>query len=227
VRRGELAIFFAGRKYRTSQVRRQQNIAIAGAGLLITLTSAFFVSASLHTAKAGTTYKRGQIYLIGSSQIPAMAPLDPHGIWLTGDSVILGIRAALAANHPLALVNARVGRQIGELINVVSQDQPKVAKQTVVLDLGNNNRLVNSDVKKLFDLLARQPKVIVVDAAVPRAWQDENNALIKSVAANYPNFTVIDWAAISAGHPEYFAADGVHLNEKGGQVYVAAILEHL
>ncbi len=33
------------------------------------------------------------------------------GLWVTCDSVILGIRSVIEANHPIALINARVGRQ--------------------------------------------------------------------------------------------------------------------
>ena len=39
--------------------------------------------------------------------------------------------------------------------------------------------------------------------------------------------TLIDWAAISHGHPEYFAPDGVHLVPTGVQVYVEAITSQL
>jgi lysophospholipase L1-like esterase len=37
----------------------------------------------------------------------------------------------------------------------------------------------------------------------------------------------VDWASISAGHPEFFAPDGVHLNDLGSDVYVAAIIDEL
>jgi lysophospholipase L1-like esterase len=38
---------------------------------------------------------------------------------------------------------------------------------------------------------------------------------------------VVDWNAISEGHPEYFAPDGVHLVPAGVNAYVSAILEKL
>jgi lysophospholipase L1-like esterase len=37
----------------------------------------------------------------------------------------------------------------------------------------------------------------------------------------------VDWASISANHPEYFATDGVHLNPPGVNAYVSAIREVL
>ncbi|MEY3455501.1 MAG: hypothetical protein RLZZ92_621, partial [Actinomycetota bacterium] len=149
------------------------------------------------------------------------------GLWVTGDSVILGIRNVLASYERIELINARVGRQIGELIEVARTDQKFVADSPVVLNLGNNNRLLESDVVELFEIVKDQPRVIVVNTAVPRSWRDENNAIIAQVTSRYPNTTLIDWQKLSEGHPEYFASDGVHLNPPGVNAYVSAILEVL
>jgi lysophospholipase L1-like esterase len=120
-----------------------------------------------------------------------------------------------------------VGRQIGELIQVVKNDQVGLEKSTVIFDLGNNNHLTESDVRTLFELLKNQPKMIVVDTAVPRPWRDDNNQIINRVIADYPQARLVDWATLSKDHPEYFAPDGVHLSDAGGDVYVSAILEAL
>jgi lysophospholipase L1-like esterase len=97
----------------------------------------------------------------------------------------------------------------------------------VVLNLGNNNRLVESDVVALMEIVKNQPQIIVVNTAVPRSWKAENNALIRSVVSRYPNTTIVDWDQISSDHPEYFATDGVHLNPPGVNAYVSAIREVL
>ena len=81
--------------------------------------------------------------------------------------------------------------------------------------------------KNLLDLLKSQPKVILVNTAVPRSWAADNDAIISRIAALYPNVELVDWATISQGHPEFFAPDGVHLVDAGSSVYVAAILDHL
>jgi hypothetical protein len=146
---------------------------------------------------------------------------------VTGDSVILGIHEKLAAHFPIALINARVGRQIDELITVVKEDQAQVPHSTTILDLGNNNHLTEESVRTLLDLLKNQPKVILINTAVPRPWAPDNDQIIARVAANYSNVVLVDWAEISRGHPEFFAPDGVHLVDTGSSVYVAAILEHL
>ena len=69
--------------------------------------------------------------------------------------------------------------------------------------------------------------IVVVNTAVPRPWRDSNNKLIQEIAYQYPKVKVVDWNSISAGHPEYFAPDGVHLVPAGVKVYVAAILNKL
>jgi hypothetical protein len=62
---------------------------------------------------------------------------------------------------------------------------------------------------------------------VPRPWRDGNNELIQSLSSRYANVTVVDWAKVSEGHPEYFAPDGVHLVPTGVAIYVAEISRYL
>jgi lysophospholipase L1-like esterase len=102
-----------------------------------------------------------------------------------------------------------------------------VGQSPVVLNLGNNNRLVESDVVALMEIVKNQPQIIVVNTAVPRSWREENNALIRNVVSRYPNTTIVEWDQISSNHPEYFATDGVHLNPPGVNAYVSAIREVL
>ncbi len=221
IRRGNVGIWFRGIKYRAliEQRKAWRNVYLGGALIAIfTITSTTF--ALIRAANLPPV----------SSQVQSTVPFvkqAPEGIWLTGDSVILGIKSKLAAEYPLALVNARVGRQIGELIDVVRADQQQVRNSTVVLDVGNNNKLSEGDLVTLFELLKDQPRIILVNTAVPRGWRADNDTLISKVALGYPQATVIHWDELSRNHPEFFAHDGVHLNEAGSDVYVAAILEAL
>ena len=94
------------------------------------------------------------------------------------------------------------------------------------MNLGNNNRLTEDQVAAIFAEVKDQPRIIVVNTAVPRGWRDENNALIAQYAALY-GARLIDWVTISAGHPEYFGPDGVHLVPAGVRAYVDAISAEL
>ena len=225
IRRGEVALWWRGLKYRTPAVRKRGRVKV-----WLSLSLSFAV---LATSASVAIYRHNHAKPLISEQEMNSGLVTPtteekkDGLWVTGDSVILGIRAKLAAHYPIALVYARVGRIIDELKNVVRADKVHVAGDTVILDLGNNNRLTRSSVETLFTLLKDQPRIILVNTSVPRGWKDENNQIIRSVAAQYPQTRLVDWASISAGHPEFFAPDGVHLNDLGSDVYVAAIMDLL
>lgn len=221
-RRGIVQNWLRGIKYRLPIIRRNQLIFIAAV-----LTLAIGVTAS---ATAAALYRDARSPKILKQEVlvsPPQSVAALKGLWLTGDSIILGSKAKLALQYPLALINARVGRQIDELTKVVEEDISQVKSNTVVLDLGNNNHLTRQSVVTLLDLLKNQPHIILVNTAVPRIWKDDNNKIIAEASANYPNLTLVDWNSISLNHPEFFTPDGVHLNDKGSDVYVAAIVDAL
>ncbi|MCX6450443.1 MAG: acyltransferase family protein [Actinobacteria bacterium] len=222
IRRGVIQNWLRGMKYRTKVVRKRQWIFVSACVSLISMVT---------LASGATAWYRNDhaVVVIKTDTKLDNTVITPanKGIWLTGDSVILGIKTKLSEKKDLALVNARVGRQIWELIDVVKADQHLVPDSIVVLDVGNNNAIVKSDLITLLDLLKNQPRIILVNTSVPRAWKDQNNQIIREVITNYPQTTLVDWHAISLNHPEFFAPDGVHLNENGSNVYVAAILEAL
>ena len=148
-------------------------------------------------------------------------------MWVTGDSVILGIRHELDLREHIGLINARVGRQALELLDVIRHDKQNMPNSTVVLDLGNNNKLTREQVVSILEEIKNQPRIIIVNTAVPRGWRADNNALIRDVTSMYPNTYLVDWESVSLGHPEYFAPDGVHLVPTGVIAYVDAITQYL
>jgi peptidoglycan/LPS O-acetylase OafA/YrhL len=219
-RRGKIQNWFRGMKYRTTIIRKRQQVFV---GVVIA-----FVALSSGGATATAYYRDARIPKVTKAELKLVETNVTHqGLWLTGDSIILGARYKLEQKYPLALVNARIGRQIEDLISVIATDQSHVSTNSVVLDVGNNNRITRASLVQLLDLLKSQPHVILINTAVPRGWKDANDALIAEVSAQYPNVTLIDWANISKNHPEFFAPDGVHLNDNGSDVYVAAIVEAL
>jgi peptidoglycan/LPS O-acetylase OafA/YrhL len=220
VRSGLVEYWFKGMKYRTKNVqRRQKSTVVASILLLILGTSYISANAISQSDKEMAIIKQQLEQPIQPSEPTAT---QEGGLWVTGDSVILGIRYELDARSNIAIINARVGRQATELIEVMRADKANAADSTVIFNIGNNNKLTSDQVLAVFEEVKNQPRIIVVNTAVPRGWRDENNALIAQYAALY-GATVIDWASISAGHPEYFAPDGVHLVPAGVRAYVDAI----
>ena len=223
-RRGTVQGWFRGMKYRTPQVRKRQQLSVA-AGALVTIIATTLVSA--HAISVNAENQRQLKYMLEHPVTTTSVVEQKDGLWVAGDSVILGIKYELQSRYRISVFNARVGRQAPELLNELVRDKSLAGSDRTVINLGNNNRLQSTQVAALFDELKDQPLVIVVNTAVPRPWRDSNNELISQEAARYPNITVVDWNSISTGHPEYFAPDGIHLSPLGATVYVDAILNKL
>jgi peptidoglycan/LPS O-acetylase OafA/YrhL len=227
IRSGAVAYWFGGMKYRTKAVRRKQKLTLALSISILVITSASVsVSAIMRVDKENQELLQS----LKDADKPIITPIENPanpGLWVTGDSVILGIRHILEMDHPIALINARVGRQAPELLEVMLRDGPMAPNSPVVFNLGNNNALTRAQVIAVFEAVKAAPQRIVVNTAVPRPWRETNNELINEIAASYPNTVVVRWDQISEGRPEYFAPDGVHLVPAGARAYVAAITSNL
>ena len=224
IRSGAIEYWFKGMKYRTPNVQRKQKISLAAAIVLLFTTMSILSTQAI--AQSDKQMRAIKDQLMQPEQPTTISPSEVGGLWVTGDSVILGIRYELETRQHIALINARVGRQATELLQVMGHDKTNVTSSPVIFNLGNNNRLTTDQVKAIFEEVKEQPRIIVVNTAVPRSWREENNELIARIARSY-GAKVIDWAAISNGHPEYFAPDGVHLVPTGVRAYVDAIMEQI
>ena len=225
VRTGLIDYWFKGMKYRTKRVQLRQKAAV----VLLVLSIAGVTTSIATTAIAEGDRQLAQIkeQLQPNVELPTnSAPVKDGQLWVTGDSVILGIRFELDSRQKIGLMNARVGRQAAELLDVIVNDKENMPNSTVVLNLGNNNKLTEMQVDSIFRELKDQPRVVVVNTAVPRTWRDENNTLIAKYAAMY-GAAVVDWASISNGRADFFAPDGVHLVPAGVRAYVDAITAKL
>jgi len=223
-RQGLVQDWFRGMKYRSAKVQLRQKISVISSIIVVlAITSSISVQA---INKSDEVAK--QVLQQSTQEQQTQDDLgSTTGLWVTGDSVILGIRSKLEAKEHISLINARVGRQAPELLAVMRVDQNSVPSSPVVFNLGNNNALSEATVVEIFEIVKNQPQVIVVNTAVPRAWKDSNNAIISRVASRYANVKVVDWGRISNGRPELFAPDGVHLSPAGSDVYVDLVVSEL
>jgi peptidoglycan/LPS O-acetylase OafA/YrhL len=223
-RQGLVQDWFRGMKYRSAKVQLRQKISVISSIIVVlAITSSISVQA---INKSDEVAK--QVLQQSTQEQQTQDDLgSTTGLWVTGDSVILGIRSKLEAKEHISLINARVGRQAPELLAVMRVDQNSVPTSPVVFNLGNNNALSEATVVEIFEIVKNQPQVIVVNTAVPRAWKDSNNAIISRVASRYANVKVVDWGRISNGRPELFAPDGVHLSPAGSDVYVDLVVSEL
>jgi peptidoglycan/LPS O-acetylase OafA/YrhL len=223
-RQGQVQTWFRGMKYRSSKERVRQQVTV-----LVSIISVLAVTSSISVSAIN---RSNQISQVINEELTDQedSPIDlgsTTGLWVTGDSVILGIRSKLENKEQISLVNARVGRQAPELLAVMRVDQGSVPSSPVIFNLGNNNALSEQTVVEIFEVVKNQPQIIVVNTAVPRPWRDANNAIISKVASRYANVKLVDWDRISKDRPELFAPDGVHLSPMGSDVYVDLVLSVL
>ena len=220
-RQGMVQNWFRGMKYRAPKVKLRQQLSIVASVIaVLAVTSSISVQAINKADQISQELLTAQ-----EDQSASQEDLgSTTGLWVTGDSVILGIRSKLESKEHISLINARVGRQAPELLAVMRVDQSSVPSSPVVFNLGNNNALSEQTVVDIFEIVKNQPQVIVVNTAVPRPWKDANNAIISKVASGYPNVRLVDWDRVSKDRPELFAPDGVHLSPAGSDVYVDLVL---
>ena len=223
-RQGQVQTWFRGMKYRSSKERVRQQLSV-----LVSIIAVLAVTSSISVSAIN---RSNQISQVINEELTDQedSPVDlgsTTGLWVTGDSVILGIRSKLENKEHVSLVNARVGRQAPELLAVMQVDQSSVPSSPVIFNLGNNNALSEQTVAEIFEVIKNQPQIIVVNTAVPRPWRDSNNAIISKVASRYANVKLVDWDRISKDRPELFAPDGVHLSPAGSDVYVDLVLSVL
>jgi peptidoglycan/LPS O-acetylase OafA/YrhL len=220
-RQGMVQNWFRGMKYRSAKVRLRQQLSIVFSVIAVLAVTS---SISVQAINKADQIAQEQIAQPDEEAASQEDLGSTTGLWVTGDSVILGIRSKLESKEHISLINARVGRQAPELLAVMRVDQSSVPSSPIIFNLGNNNALNEQTVIDIFEVVKNQPQVIVVNTSVPRAWKDANNAIISKVASGYPNVRLVDWDRVSKGRPELFAPDGVHLSPTGSDVYVDLVL---
>jgi hypothetical protein len=208
-------------KYRSAKVKLRQQLSIVFSVIAVLAVTS---SISVQAINKADQIAQNQVTQQEDESVSQENLGSTTGLWVTGDSVILGIRSKLESKEHISLINARVGRQAPELLAVMRVDQSSVPSSPIVFNLGNNNALNEQTVIDIFEVVKNQPQVIVVNTSVPRSWKDANNAIISKVASGYPNVRLVDWDRVSKDRPELFAPDGVHLSPTGSDVYVDLVL---
>ncbi len=121
-------------------------------------------------------------------------------------------------------IDAAIGMQVSDAIDVIRQRQAEGALgDVVVIHVGDNGYFTDRQFDEIMALLARARRVIFVNVKVPRQWEGANNQVIARGVARYRNAVLVDWHGASAGHPEYFWSDGIHLRPEGARVYAQLI----
>ena len=67
----------------------------------------------------------------------------------------------------------------------------------------------------MMQILAPAKRVIIVNAKVPRPWEDQVNSTLGDGVKRYKNAVLLNWHDIGGAHPEYFYDDAIHLRPDG------------
>jgi len=154
------------------------------------------------------------------------APVPSSRVSAIGDSVMLGVSMTgeleRAANN--LDTDAQVGRQVSAAIDILRQRRAAdQLGEVVVVHLGTNGTFTSEQFDEMMGVLAGVRKVVFVNVKVPRSWEQSNNAVLADGVRRYPNTVLVDWHAASAGRPDLFWDDGIHLRPEGARVYADLI----
>jgi len=153
------------------------------------------------------------------------APSAPGArtVYAVGDSVMLGATDALVAALPGIAVNAAVGRQVSEGVDIVrSLAAQNTLPQVLLVHLGNNGDARASQFDDLISA-AGPALIVLVTVKVERRWEGPNNDIIRSFV-DRPNVRIADWKNVMAGcSGSIFFPDGTHLRADGQACYASHI----
>ena len=156
---------------------------------------------------------------------------SPPAVTLIGDSVMLGAADQLRgtidpmfgtpAVPQVTTVDAAESRQFSAGVDVI-QDRKTAGTlgQYVVVQLGTNGTVDPGEFDRMMGLLADRAKVVIVNAKVPRPWEQQvNDTLAAGVKKYKKNAVLLDWHGYAGEHPEFFYDDGIHLRPDGAAAY--------
>lgn len=142
-------------------------------------------------------------------------------VTLVGDSVPEDAADEFYEIFPNGFMDAKIGRQLtaGPDAYQACVDGGH-AGDVVVWSIADNGWITSDQAEQLIAAVDGTKKVYLVTCRCPDAWQDNNNEVLRNVAAAHDNVEVIDWHAESEGHDDWFWSDGQHVRPEGAKAYV-------
>jgi peptidoglycan/LPS O-acetylase OafA/YrhL len=190
-------------------------------------TPSYLSVESIHTEGSATPESETAPAAEAPADAPADAPKDQ--VTLVGDSVMLGAAGELerALGNPAFATD--VGLQPMGVIEILKKRRAAgQLGEAVVVHAGDNVPFTAEQFDEMMGLLEDVPKVLIVNVKVPRPWEEVNNEVLADGVRRYSDKAVlVDWHAASAGRPELFVDDGIHLQPEGQRVYAELVAAHL
>lgn len=155
-----------------------------------------------------------QKYQLTSQQVANAQKLPVTTI---GDSVMLATSDTLKELFPLMKIDAEVGRQVYQSIDIPKKlESQNKLEEIVLVDLGTNGSFTDEQFDRFMQAIGSKRKVYWVNVLVPdKKWQNTVNDSLHKLEKKYDNLIVLDWFDYSKGHSEWFYEDQIHPNKEG------------
>ncbi len=146
----------------------------------------------------------------------------PSGRLIVGDSLAVSVTSRMRAQE--FRVHAQVGRQFSTAPGIVRSFGRQLPRN-VVVELGTNGTISLSHCRSVVRMAGEDRRVFLVTNRVPRSWERANLRTVRTCNRSFagPRVRVINWYRHSAGHPEWFAGDRVHLSAAGQRNFTRLI----
>ncbi|MFL0248367.1 acyltransferase family protein [Candidatus Clostridium stratigraminis] len=140
-----------------------------------------------------------------------------------GDSIMLDIAADLNKNHTNLTIDAKVGRQLNQAVELAPAYAAfNNADNAVIIELGTNGYFTDKQIDTLLNSFSKA-HIYLINTRVPRPWEKVVNDALNKKSKENNNITLIDWYSLAINHPDYFSSDCVHLKANGVQALVSLI----
>lgn len=155
---------------------------------------------------------------------PRHQRIDPPPLAI-GDSVMIAAARRLARAG--FEVDAREGRFMRSALRILhTRRRTATRPRVVVVALGTNFPATHREIRRALKLLGPHRKLALVTPE--RSWRALDSSAIRTAKRRHPRrVRVLDWAALSTAHPEWFWGDGTHLRPAGARAYVRLLRQAL
>lgn len=143
-----------------------------------------------------------------------------YNIIVLGDTVCIDAADLLANMYPKGLIDTADGRKPEDVAKAIQGYVGQgVVGNTVMVAVGNEELLKDSDVQAIVDAVGSERDLWLVNVRIPGPWETPNNELFERTAKSHGNVRVVDWFQASQGKDAWFEEDGFHLTSEGAKAY--------
>lgn len=142
--------------------------------------------------------------------------------WVIGDST--GILAVPVLRRLGIDADARGCRPFGDGVAMIARRRGPRLPNAVVLALGANGSVTRAQIAAARRALGPRRFLLLV---TPRNYRAGRAAMLAAARAHPDRVRTLDWVARSAGHPEWFGGDGLHVTHEGARAWAQLIREGL